>query len=52
MIVYVIGSLKKREKVKVKSKISSFIYFCILKVYFDFAICLFNLYIIVSIKYI
>ena len=54
IIIYIISSiyLKKEKKAKVKLKISFFAHFCILKVYFNFAIYLFNLYIIVIVKYI
>jgi len=46
------SSLKKKEKVKVKLRTLFFAYFYILKNYFDFTIYLFNLYIIVNVKYI
>jgi len=52
IIVYTIGSLKKKKRIKAKLKILFFAYFYMLKVYFDFAIYPFNLYIIVVIEYI
>jgi len=54
IIIYIINNiyLKKIKKIKAKLKTLSFIYFYILKVYFNFTICLFNLYIIIIIKYI
>jgi len=54
IIIYAISSiyLKKKEKVKAKLKTLFFTHFYIPKVYFNFAICLFNLYIIIVIKYI
>ena len=44
--------LRKRERARAKLRTSSFAHLCVPKVYFDFAICPFSLYVIVGVEHI